>query len=445
MTDLILYCCAAICFFLFSWMFVVSILEKERLATKKSLFLAVIFPTLFISFSLLDSYFEILLIGFLSLATCILLISFLFSGTKKLLPVKLNNFQIDERDTMFSRNEIKNSEEKLTAYYSNNSDKYKVDTEWHKKPGLMNPKATMYNALAFAAADASFYTIEELRQSVLPKVALNKVKTDQKKVSEFIENWSYKIGAVNFGICELKPYHFYSHRGRGEAYGQPVKNQHKYGIAITVEMNKDFLATGPSAPTLMESAQQYLSSGTIAIQIAKFIANLGYTARAHIDGNYEVICPLVARDAGIGDIGRMGLLMTPNLGPRIRIGIVTTDLPLQSSASSSDLSMQDFCTICKKCATVCPSQAIPKQNKQEINGSQRWQINQEKCFSYWCTTGTDCGRCMSVCPYSHPDNLLHNIVRWGIKRSWLFRRIALWLDDFIYGRKPKPAKIPKWI
>ena len=48
------------------------------------------------------------------------------------------------------------------------------------------------------------------------------------------------------------------------------------------------------------------------------------TARAHIDGNYQVIAPLVARDAGLGTIGRMGLLMTPELGPRVRLAVVTT-------------------------------------------------------------------------------------------------------------------------
>ena len=45
------------------------------------------------------------------------------------------------------------------------------------------------------------------------------------------------------------------------------------------------------------------------------IRRLGYPARAHIDGNYRVIAPLVARDAGLGEIGRMGLLMTPRSRP----------------------------------------------------------------------------------------------------------------------------------
>ena len=51
------------------------------------------------------------------------------------------------------------------------------------------------------------------------------------------------------------------------------------------------------------------------VQLAAAIRDLGYPARAHIDGNYRVIAPLVARDAGLGEIGRMGLLMTPRWVP----------------------------------------------------------------------------------------------------------------------------------
>ena len=65
-------------------------------------------------------------------------------------------------------------------------------------------------------------------------------------------------------------------------------------------MDRAMVMSAPLAPTLMESAQQYVESGVIAVQVAAFIRGLGYPARAHIDGNYRVICPLVARAAGLG-------------------------------------------------------------------------------------------------------------------------------------------------
>ena len=63
----------------------------------------------------------------------------------------------------------------------------------------------------------------------------------------------------------------------------------------------------------------------------------------------------------------------------------------------------------------------------------------------WTKLGTDCGRCVAVCPYSHPDNLLHGLVRAGVRNSSLFRRLAIRLDDVFYGKTPPPGELPGWM
>ena len=144
---------------------------------------------------------------------------------------------------------------------------------------------------------------------------------------------------------------------------------------------------------------------------------------------------MVARDAGLGEIGRIGILMTPILGPRVRLGVVTTDMPLNPDQRMDGSSMIDFCTICKKCAENCPSRSIHFGDRTEIDGAWRWRINSDTCFRYWNAIGTDCGICMAVCPYSHPGNWAHNPVRWAIQRSGFARRVAVRMDDLFYGRK----------
>ena len=153
----------------------------------------------------------------------------------------------------------------------------------------------------------------------------------------------------------------------------------------------------------------------------------------------------MARDAGLGEIGRMGLLMTPGLGPRVRIGVVTTDLPLIPDQRRPEHSVLDFCTMCEKCAEVCPSQAIPRGVRSEVDGALRWQIDSETCYTYWCRIGTDCARCVSACPYSHPDTAMHGLVRLAIRNSALARRAALAADDLIYGRRPPPKEVDGWV
>lgn len=308
----------------------------------------------------------------------------------------------------------------------------------------IHPKCRL-NFLSLAATDASFWTIERLRPYVEGRPARKRVESDPDAITRYIKGWIQKLGAVSVGVTELRDYHKYSVIGRGPQYGRPVDLNHDYAIALTVEMTKEMVDRAPLGPKPMESAQQYVDSGVIAVQVAQFIRFLGYNARAHIDGNYRVVCPLVARDAGLGEIGRMGLLMTPDLGPRVRIAVVTTDLPLVVDERVADHATVDFCTHCKKCAEVCPGEAISFGDRKDINGVRRWQINQEACFTFWCEVGTDCARCVSACPYSHPDNTLHRLVRFGVRRNALFRRLAIKGDDLFYGRRRPPARLAVWM
>ena len=56
-----------------------------------------------------------------------------------------------------------------------------------------------------------------------------------------------------------------------------------------------------------------------------------------------------------------------------------------------------------------------------------------------------CGQCMKVCPYSHPPTILHNLVRRGLRHSFLFRHFALRMDDLLYGRRPGLLAWPGWL
>ena len=121
--------------------------------------------------------------------------------------------------------------------------------------------------------------------------------------------------------------------------------------------------------------------------------------------------------------------------------MVTTDLPLVSDVPFQDHTTLDFCLHCRKCAESCPSRALPFDDPvKDEGGVLRWKIDAEACFTLWSKLGTDCARCMAVCPYSHPDSVSHNLLRAAIRRSAVARRASLWLDDLFYGRKPRPRQ-----
>jgi len=350
-----------------------------------------------------------------------------------------------EADAVLSRRLLQPGSEAYERYYAQRPKFKEADDRSRRSPGLLSPDSRYYNPATFSAAKANFQVIDHLASLIDGPVAHRQQGTHQPlENTRFATRWLKQGGAHSVGCCTLQDYHLYSHKGRGGRAGEAISKKHRYAIALTVEMDHGMMQSAPLGTAVMESSEQYLRSGILAIKLAARIRQMGYEARAHIDGNYEVICPLVAVDAGLGVIGRMGLLMTPRLGPRVRIAVVSTNMPLIPSAAVPERTTLHFCDLCKKCAHNCPVAAIPTDGPKELQGVRRWQINSERCYHMWTVGGTDCGRCMAVCPFSHRDNAIHGFIRWGIKNNLLFRHVALKLDDVFYGRKPRIRPLPPW-
>lgn len=404
------------------------------------------------SVSYIISGFALLFLSLFQLISLIVILIAVLFVIILLLPIRskyvnagiVNSSTKDERDTMFSRRELVSGTRRFNEYYSDHPDRRIKDDLWRAEPGLLSSESLFFNRLAFASAHASFEAVKlfaDLR-NVDPEIGpIDLSGTD---VTRFIKAWSKKLGAVECGITEMKDFHYYTHAGRGDRYGNDIKKEHTYGIVILVEMDFELLASAPRSPVVMESANQYLRSAAIATQIAVMIRKLGYKAKTHIDANYDIICPVVARDAGLGEIGRNGLLISDKFGPRVRIAVVTTDLLLHIDHPRSDSSVMQFCSICKKCAVSCPANSIPMGPAESIGGVMKWQSDHESCFTYWNHCGTDCGRCISTCPYSHKNNWFHNMIRRGIRNNIFFLHLAKLLDDLFYGKRP-PARLPDWL
>ncbi len=425
---------------------IVSRREREHRAMWLSFGLALLGAGFFVGAAFAPPLVRWIVLGsVIALALVSALLFFLPVGQIEVGPITPAS-RFDEREIMFARAHLEPGTTDYENYYAQHPEHKAADDRFRALPGLLAPEAKFYDPFAFASPQASFYLTEALREAVDGPVASERVQASPRQMTAYLKSLARFYGAFDVGVTELQPYHVYSHIGRGTGgYGAPISLSHTHAIAFSVEMDFEMVMTAPKAPTSMETAKQYVEAARVAVQLAQAIRGLGYPARAHIDGNYRLIAPLVARDAGLGEIGRMGLLMSPKVGPRLRIGIVSADLELIPDPREPNRAMLDFCTICEKCAHNCPTQSIPLGDRKMIAGALRWRIDADTCFRYWNRVGTDCGRCMAVCPFSHPDNGAHSLVRWGIQRSGFFRRLALWLDDLFYGRRPKVKPGPGWL
>jgi ferredoxin len=345
--------------------------------------------------------------------------------------------QVDERDTIFARFELKRKNTKYVNYYNRKPEYQGIDDEIRKLPDILTPEHMKKDPILFSLTAAED---DYLKQHL--KLVNGDVNPDKTELSPFdntriIKNVVKYLGGDICGVCELDQHYVYSHVGRGpEPYGAEINLEHKYAVVFAIEMDFDMIATSPKPPVIVETEKKYVEVAKISVIVADHIRRLGYDARAHIAGsNYQAILPPLGWLAGLGEIGRIGILITEKFGPRVRLGLITTDLPLTPDAARS-FGVQDFCKNCKKCATNCPAQAIPYGDKTEENGALKWVLNREGCYRFWRKAGTDCAMCLYVCPYSKPQNWFHDSVRKLISQSSTAQKVSLWADNYFYGENP---------
>ncbi|MBN1849128.1 MAG: reductive dehalogenase [Deltaproteobacteria bacterium] len=381
-------------------------------------------------------------------------------GTKGLIVGDVKRF--DERETVFSRTgSLRPGSEQYETFYREHPEYQAVDDARRAKGGPMGdlgaidrPHGDINVAMLMASSNLPFYLADPDKVKPQPHFSFKKGLTVKKttispeEASERIKGYAKMLGAGLVGIANLNPFWVYSHYGRitrdnWEDWGKEVPITHQYAVVFAEEMSFEMIGPAPHTPTSVESMHNYAKGAFIAVQVASFIANLGYSATANHFRYYENLMVPLAVDAGLGEIGRMGYLITKEFGPRVRLSAVTTDMPLIPD-KPVDIGVEDFCGFCKKCAVCCPSQSIPMKDRSEVNGTLRWKLNEQSCYDYWGKIGTDCNVCMRVCPWSHARTFPHRLIVAMITRNALARRLFYIMDDIFYGKKPRSKEGPEW-
>lgn len=234
--------------------------------------------------------------------------------------------------------------------------------------------------------------------------------------AEFIKEMAHRYGASLVGITKTNPDWLYSEGWRGcpNDYDFSKMPEHwEYAIVIGVPMEWDVVASSPQAST---SYDAYDRVSTAAVRLVGCLKYLGYPAREHSPfTGYDLIVPPHAVEAGLGEVGRPGFCITPEVGGNCRMAIVTTNLPMTID-KPIDFGVAEFCNKCKLCAESCPSGAISMADSPDgmvIRGYEHWYINNGACYNYWRESmgPMGCRLCVVTCPYARKDNWLHNLAR----------------------------------
>jgi reductive dehalogenase len=183
----------------------------------------------------------------------------------------------------------------------------------------------------------------------------------------------------------------------------------QYAIVIINVQPRALTQIAPSSIASVASTNQgYAQGGLTAVALAQAIRSLGYVAIPCM--NSTAMSVPLAIDAGLGELGRLGYLITPEWGPHVRIDKVLTNLPLKPDKPIS-FGVTEYCTECGICAVECPSGAISPDKVRSFApppsaepcgnpGALKWYIDGKKCSRWWSESGAPCSNCMHVCPYT---------------------------------------------
>ena len=247
-------------------------------------------------------------------------------------------------------------------------------------------------------------------------------------ITGYDERWIYK--------------HKYSRQGESEK-PQELSEGLEHVIVIAQAMDRDLIDTVPSALSGAATGVGYSRDTIVLLALTQYIINLGYRAVATM--NDTALAVPLAIQAGLGEYGRHGLLITKEFGPRVRLGKIFTDLPLAHDRPAQ-FGVKAFCETCRRCSDACPVGAIADSvpspevhNRSNIVGVRKWTTDAEKCFGFWVNQNSDCSICIRVCSYNRDFGRWWNRV-WRALAATPLRRFLLWLDGVMgHGNRMSPS------
>lgn len=338
--------------------------------------------------------------------------------------------RVDEGDTVFTRSFMVPDSEAWQKYFKKHPDLEKQARRWaqlrtneQRRLRIPHLDELMGTAMRFVI---SAMTINEY---VVGKPAPEKITIDPKRASEKIKGFASQLGADLVKIGPLNPAWTYSHVVERQRFTRsPVNISHGHAITVAIAYNQDDIECAPRYVVGLATLAIYHRLSAIVVSLAEYIRSLGYNARAH-NFNGQVLMVPVAIDAGFGELGRNGIMITEEYGSAVKPMCVTTDMPLTHD-KPVDIGVDGFCRQCTICAEICPAGAISRGDKKVVRGVKKWPIKGSACLEYFLRSGGNCSLCIAYCP-------------WTVERSSKARENAI-KGDAVLPRE-KRRKTPSWM
>ena len=206
-------------------------------------------------------------------------------------------------------------------------------------------------------------------------------------ITELVKAKARSLGFGEVGITRYD--HHYTYVSK--------KDWVKFPHAICLAYEQDYEPTQsiPSVPAEIVHSSTYRTEGAAGLELGNYIRSLGYRAQVHSpNDNTGPYIPMFV-EAGLGQLGANGQLLSPHFGSRARLMVITTDASV-SYDKPVDYGIHAFCNICQVCANRCPGRAIIR-DKIWWRGAEKNKLIFKRCRPVMARY-LGCGICMKVCP-----------------------------------------------
>jgi NAD-dependent dihydropyrimidine dehydrogenase PreA subunit len=206
-------------------------------------------------------------------------------------------------------------------------------------------------------------------------------------VSQKIKDKARELGYLEVGITAYDPHYEYQSR-RGF-------NKYPHAICLAYEQDFEPTQTIPSVDAEIVHSSTYRTQAAAGLELANYIRSLGYHAQVIHSG--DATGPMIPMhvNAGLGQLGACGYLLTPHAGNRNRLMMVTTDANITYD-KPVDYGIHAFCQVCQVCVNRCPGRALMR-DKIWWRGSEKNKLYFKRCRPVMARY-LGCGVCMKVCP-----------------------------------------------
>jgi NAD-dependent dihydropyrimidine dehydrogenase PreA subunit len=229
-----------------------------------------------------------------------------------------------------------------------------------------------------------------LRRQEGPVAPERRDVTDPERMAQDIKSKARELGASLVGLTRV------TERALYEGHEAPFPHCVSLGLA----MDRGEMRHAPQERAAVEVMRTYREISRIAVRLAEHIRGLGWNAKAYGNPNStEILHIPLAVDAGLGELGKHGSMISREHGSNFRLAAVLTDLPFAFD-SRVDVGVEDLCLVCRRCVEDCPPEAILDE-KQLVRGEKRWYVDFDRCIPYFVKT-YGCAICIEVCPWSEP-------------------------------------------